>query len=62
MTYNRFIGNAPILIPMLIVAALVLVTWYRPAAQTVPAIASGGQKSTQGLRSTAPQGDAKPVQ
>ena len=33
MTYNRFIGNAPILIPLLIVAALVFVTWYRPAAQ-----------------------------
>lgn len=61
MTYNRFIGNAPILIPMLIIAALVLVTWYRPAAQTYSAIASDGTKTTEGLRSTAPQADAKPV-
>lgn len=34
MSPNRLIENAPIYIPILVAAALVLVTWYRPGGQT----------------------------
>jgi len=32
---HNLISSAPVLIPMLIVAGLVLITWYRPAPRTV---------------------------
>lgn len=61
MAYNRLIGNAPILIPLLIIAFLVLVTWYRPALHVPTARASLGPGVAQGLPAGAPQNIAKPA-
>lgn len=33
---NTLIARAPVFVPLLIVASLMLITWYRPGPQTVP--------------------------
>lgn len=46
MSYNRFIGSSPIVVPVLIITALILVSWYRPGPSIAPGLspAFGGSK------------------
>lgn len=55
MAYNRFIGNSPILIPLLIIAALAIVNWYRPPALTSITRSSAVHSVADGLHVAALQ-------
>ena len=55
MSNNRVIANAPIYIPLLVAAALVLVTWYRPALPRMP---EGALQAPQAGEVRSPDGRA----
>lgn len=56
VAYNRFIGNSPILIPLLIIAALALAIWYRPPLLPSTTRSSATHTIADGLYVVALQG------